>query len=60
MGITVIARDMGTYPGWVISFETLEELLAFVDREGPVIIRRDSRRPEMFHIEIYDAYYDRY
>jgi hypothetical protein len=41
-----------------IEFATIEDLMAYVEKHGPVILsgRDEHIRPEMPHIEIYDYY----
>ncbi len=54
-----IARDLGPRDYWVIEFETLEELLAFQDKHGDLVLGRPLfdlvNGPER-EIEIYDGY----
>jgi len=54
-----IARDLGPRDYWVIEFETLEELLAFQDKHGDLVLRRplfDLVNGPEWEIEIYDDY----
>jgi hypothetical protein len=49
-----IARQMEDEEIWVIDINTLEELMAFIDKNGTIIIEHE--RPNIPLIYIYDGY----
>lgn len=42
--------------GYFIDIANLEELLAFMDTHGPIVIQKTNTNPQMREIEIYDDY----
>lgn len=52
-----IVRDLKAEPVWVASFETLVDVLAFMDREGAIVIRPSADYVGIdYRLTIYDDY----
>ncbi len=49
-----IVRDIGERSAWFVSLNTLEELMAFCEKYGNVIITAEGENPTGPQIEIYD------
>ncbi len=53
----MVARDLEPIEQWTISINTLEDLIKFISKQGPIIISEETSCKGVTHeIEIYDEY----